>query len=133
MYRGYLTGPMQCEEENKKLPEKYFQLIDIFLQKYELDPFLPIFGGILGRKIVFFRFQPKFDPNRPKKGPKIKKSQKSKKQVLFVFQKANCVQKIMANGSLCDEFYCLEGNFGPFFVTMGFPIHFAFFRRTSQL
>ena len=32
MYRGYLTGPMQCEEENKKLPEKYFQLIDIFLQ-----------------------------------------------------------------------------------------------------
>ena len=66
-----------------------------------------------------------FGPKWPQKWAKMGLTQKSKKQVLFVFQKASLSQKIRKFGKFGIEFYYLEGNFWPIFLTMGFPIHFA--------
>ena len=65
----------------------------------------------------------------PKFG-KMDKIQKSKKQVLFVFQNFSLMQnfkKIEANG---EEFYYFKGLFLRGFFNMGFPIHFLYFAKT---
>ena len=101
-----------------------------FLRFFDFGPFFgPIWVKfwLKSKKIRFF------GPKCPQKWAKMGLTQKSKKQVLFVFQKASLSQKIRKFGKFGIEFYYLEGNFGLIFLTMEFPIHFAYFRRTSQL
>ena len=72
-----------------------------------------------------------FGSKWPQKWPKIKKYQKSKTQVLFVFQNARFLPKIRKYGQNGDEFYCLEGNFHTPQIP-GFTIHFAKFREICR-
>ena len=65
------------------------------------------------------------------KWTKIRKYQKSKTQVLFVFQNASFLPKIGKYGQNGDEFYCLEANFQTPQIP-GFPIHFAKFREIRR-
>ena len=101
-----------------------FRIFDIFR-------FWSIFGVILTKiwqKFWKFAF---FGSKWPQKWPKIKKYQKSKKQVLFVFQNASFWPKMRKYGQNGDEYICLEGNFQTPQIP-GFPIHFAKFREIRR-
>ena len=109
---------------------KHRGIWDVF---HGLSTLPPCFWAYLGQNLAGICKIQFFGLKGPQKWAKMGLTQKSKKQVLFVFQKASLSQKIRKFGKFGIEFYYLEGNFGPIFLTMGFPVHFTYFRRTSQL
>ena len=92
---------------------------------------MAIFGVILSKIWPKIWISSIFGSKWPQKWPKIKKYQKSKKQVLFVFQNASFWPKMRKYGQNGEEYICLEGNFQTPQI-LGFPIHFADFREIRR-